>query len=130
MNVYQLHRPQKGLAFIINNLHNEQKATRKDVIKLDAMFKRINVHVDSIKINQDKNELIAFANELKAKDLTPYNLCFLLVLSHGQTMAVTPLHVTALLYSLLFWVLFDVFDYIFRTVIVTGINYKIYGVFT
>ena len=36
MNIYQLRRPQKGLAFIINNLHNEQKATRNDVNKLET----------------------------------------------------------------------------------------------
>ena len=45
-------------------------------------------------------------------------------------MAVTPLHVTALQYSLLFRVFFDVIDSIFRTVIVTGIEYKNCQVFT
>ena len=83
MNIYQLRRPQKGLAFIINNLHNEQKATRNDVNKLEAMFKRINVQVDSVKINLDKNELSDIADELKVKDMTSYSLCFLVVLSHG-----------------------------------------------
>ncbi len=83
MSIYKLHRPKKGLAFIINNLHNEQKATREDVKKLKAMFNRINVQVDSIKINQDKNELTTIAAELKTKDMSSYNLCFLVVLSHG-----------------------------------------------
>ena len=51
-----------------------------------------------------------------------------------QTIAVTPLHVTALQYSLLFLVFFGVFDSFFGTVIVTGIvtgiKYKIFDVFT
>ncbi len=83
MSIYLLDRPQKGLAFLINNLHNEQKATRNDVSQLEAMFKRINVQVDSVKINQDKCELTAIATELKVKDMSSFNLCFLVVLSHG-----------------------------------------------
>ena len=51
-------------------------------------------------------------------------------ITNNQTVTVTPLHVTALQYSLLFWVLFDVFDSIFRVVIVTGIEYKTFEVFT
>ena len=42
---YKLDRPEKGLALIINNLHNEQKATRNDVSKLKAMFDKIGVQV-------------------------------------------------------------------------------------
>ncbi len=42
---YQLDRPEKGLALIINNLHNKQKATRNDVSNLEAMFKKIGVQV-------------------------------------------------------------------------------------
>ena len=51
-------------------------------------------------------------------------------LAEMQTIAVTPLHVTALLYLLLFLVLFNVLDYVFKRVLVTGINYKILEVFT
>jgi hypothetical protein len=47
-----------------------------------------------------------------------------------QTIAVTALHVTLLQYSVTFLVLFGVFDYFFWTVIVTGINYIIFDVFT
>ena len=83
MNVYDLDRPKKGLALIINNLHDEQKATRIDVIKLEAMFQAINVQIDQVKINQDKKELIDIAAELKVKDMTSYNIFFLVVLSHG-----------------------------------------------
>jgi hypothetical protein len=83
MDIYSLDRPKKGLAIIINNLHNEQKATRNDVTKLKAMFQKINVQLDQIKIDQDKNELLLIANNLKDKDLSSYNLFFLVVLSHG-----------------------------------------------
>ena len=83
MNVYDLDRPKKGLALIINNLHNEQKATRKDVTKLEVMFQRINVHVDPVKIDQDQNELSAIAEDLKVKDMISFNLFFLVVISHG-----------------------------------------------
>jgi len=83
MSIYKLHRPKKGIAFIINNLHNEQKVTREDVKKLKAMFNRINVQVDCVKINQDKNELTSIAAELKTKNMSSYNICFLVVLSHG-----------------------------------------------
>ena len=72
-----------GYALIINNLHDEQKATRNDVTKLETMFQKIKVQVDPVKINQDKNELIAIAEDLKVKDLKSYNLFFLVVLSHG-----------------------------------------------
>jgi len=83
MSVYNLHRPQKGIAFIINNLHNEQKATRNDVNQLETMFKRINVQVDAPKLNVDKSGLTALAVELKVKEMNCFNLCFLVVLSHG-----------------------------------------------
>ena len=83
MNIYNLNRTKKGLAVIINNLHNEQKASRNDVTKLQSMFQKINVQVDPIKINQDKDELFAIATNLQDKDLSFYNLFFLVVLSHG-----------------------------------------------
>ena len=47
-----LDRPQKGLAIIINNLHNEQKGTRKDVENLINMFEKINVYTEETKKNQ------------------------------------------------------------------------------
>jgi len=83
MNFYNLDRAKKGLAIIVNNLHNEQKATRNDVQILQSMFQKINVQLDQIKIDQDKNELRAIANDLRDKDLSSYNLFFLVVLSHG-----------------------------------------------
>jgi hypothetical protein len=42
---YKLDRTKKGFAIIINNLHNEQKATRNDVSKLETMFNTIGVQV-------------------------------------------------------------------------------------
>jgi hypothetical protein len=83
MNFYNLDRAKKGLAIIINNLHNEQKATRNDVRQLQSMFQKINVQLDQIKIDQDKSELREIANDLRDKDLSSYNLFFLVVLSHG-----------------------------------------------
>jgi len=83
MSSYELNRPQKGIAFIINNLHCEQIATRIDVDRLKTMFKIIDVQVDFDKLDQDKNELTAIAYELKNKDMRAYNLCFLLIISHG-----------------------------------------------
>ena len=83
MNCYQLDRPEKGFCQIINNLHNEQKATRKDVERLEKMFKQINVQVAQTKINQDKLELHQYSKELENKNLQPFNIFFLVVLSHG-----------------------------------------------
>jgi hypothetical protein len=83
MNIYDLDRPKRGLAVIINNLHSEQKATRNDVAKLEAMFQKIDIQVDPVKINQDKNELSTLAEDLRVKDMKSFNLFFLLVISHG-----------------------------------------------
>ena len=83
MNIYQLDRPKKGLALIINNLHTEQTATRNDVTKLEAMFKKINVQVEPVKINQDKEELEDIADDLRIRDMSSYNLFFIVVISHG-----------------------------------------------
>ena len=44
MNAYVLDRPQKGVAIIINNLHNEQPGTQKDVTSLEKMFQAIRVN--------------------------------------------------------------------------------------
>ena len=82
MSVYQLDRPLKGLACIINNLHNEQKATRGDVTNLEKMFKKLNI-THEVKINLGKDELNTLANDLKDKNLSSYNLYYLVVLSHG-----------------------------------------------
>ena len=38
-NVYDLDRPRKGVALIINNLDLEQEATRNDVARLENLFK-------------------------------------------------------------------------------------------
>jgi len=84
MSSYELKRPQKGIAFIINNLHFKQKETRIDVDRLKTMFKIINVQVDFDKHDQDKDKLNAIAYELKNKDMSSYNLCFLVVISHGS----------------------------------------------
>jgi hypothetical protein len=84
MKNYELDRPKKGIAYIVNNLHDEQPETRNDVANLESMFKKINVQVDQVKLNQDKNELRAFAAELEDKDMNSYNLFFLVVISHGR----------------------------------------------
>jgi hypothetical protein len=83
MNVYNLDRPVKGLAHIINNLHSEQKQTQNDVIKLEKMFKRIKVQVEPVKTNQDKKELEIFASNLKCQEMDSFNIFFLVVISHG-----------------------------------------------
>ena len=83
MNCYQLDRPQKGFCQIINNLHNEKKATRKDVERLESMFQKINVQVAQTKINQDKFELHNYSKDLEAQDLKSFNIFILVVLSHG-----------------------------------------------
>jgi len=83
MNIYELDRPEKGLALIINNLHNEQKATRKDVARLEAMFKKVEIQIDTVKINQDKKELTEIASDLENRDLSVFNVFFLVIISHG-----------------------------------------------
>ena len=83
MNAYVLDRPQKGVAIIINNLHNEQTGTQKDVTSLEKMFQVINVQVESVRKNQSKTELDTLSKELEDKDLQNVNLFFLVVISHG-----------------------------------------------
>ena len=84
MSTYTLDRPQKGLALIINNLHNEQKATRKDVEKLEKMFEKINVQTEETKINQSQSQLRTTCAGLKSRNFEDYNIFFLVVLSHGD----------------------------------------------
>ena len=81
--IYELDRPVKGLAYIINNLHSEQKQTQNDVIKLEKMFGRINVQVEPVEVNQDKKELEQFAKNLQFREMESFNILFLVVISHG-----------------------------------------------
>ena len=83
MNLYHLGRPQKGFCQIINNLHNEQKATRKDVERLEKMFQKINVQVAQTMINQDKSELRTYSKVIEDQNLESFNIFILVVLSHG-----------------------------------------------
>ena len=81
--IYELDRPVKGLAYIIKNLHSEQKQTQNDVIKLEKMFGRINVQVEPVEVNQDKKELEQFAKNLQFREMESFNILFLVVISHG-----------------------------------------------
>ena len=81
--IYELDRPVKGLAYIINNLHNEQKQTQNDVIKLENMFRTIKVQVEPVEVNQDKKELEQFAKNLQFREMESFNILFLVVISHG-----------------------------------------------
>ena len=83
MNAYVLDRAKKGVAIIINNLHNEQPGTQTDVTSLEKMFQVINVQVESVRKNQSQAQLDTLSKELEDKDLQNVNLFFLAVISHG-----------------------------------------------
>ena len=83
MNAYVLDRPKKGVAIIINNLHDEQPGTQNDVISLEKMFQVINVIVEPVRTNQSKADLDKLAIDLGNKDLADTSLFFLVVISHG-----------------------------------------------
>ena len=83
MSPYQLDRPQKAFCQIINNLHNEQKATRQDVDRLKNMYSRINVKEVQTRENLDKSELQQYSKDLELQNLKAFNIFFLIVLSHG-----------------------------------------------
>jgi len=85
MTIYELDRSLKGIgiAYIINNLHFEQSQTQYDVTNLENMFKTINVKVESVKVNQDKEELEKFAKNLQLIEMNSLNIFFLVVISHG-----------------------------------------------
>ena len=83
MNAYVLDRAKKGVAIIINNLHNEQPGTQTDVTSLEKMFQVINVQVESVRKNQSQAQLDTLSKELEDKDLQNVNLFFLVVISHG-----------------------------------------------
>ena len=77
-------REKIGLAIIINNLHNEQPQTRKDVEKFEETFKMIGIEVQNPRLNQDKVELKELADELALADFYSYNAVFLVIISHGM----------------------------------------------
>ena len=84
MNSYIFDRPKKGRALIINNLFTDHKAqSAKDVKNLTKMFETINVDMDEIQNDQNKNQLNAICENLKKEDLTDINMFFLVVISHG-----------------------------------------------
>ena len=41
VSVYDLDRPRAGYVLIINNLHDDQLATRNDVKRLENVFKKV-----------------------------------------------------------------------------------------
>ncbi len=83
MAIYELDKTKKGIAYIINNLHIEQSQTQNDVTNLENMFETINIKVESVKENQDKEELEQFAKNLQFLEMNSYNIFFLVVISHG-----------------------------------------------
>ena len=84
MSTYNLDRPQKGLALIINNLDSEQEGTKKDVENLQKMFQKINIETEEVKTDQTADQLQNICNDLKNKNLEAYNMFFLVVISHGE----------------------------------------------
>ena len=84
MNFYTFDRPEKGLALIINNLDSEQEGTKMDVDNLKNMFKIINIKTEEVQNDQTLDEIKKICEDLETKDLTAYNMFFLVVISHGK----------------------------------------------
>jgi hypothetical protein len=81
---YPMDRPKVGAHDIINTLHDEQPATRKDVDLMKTASTLVGLEVSTTRINPTIQMLESLCVDLSSRDFSDFNCYFMTAICHGE----------------------------------------------